>query len=426
VALVPLNIKLRCTSWAQLSTIYKRDLSRGALFLRSPRPPAVGTMVKIDMTLPSESMIVLSGVIVEHVGEGGMDGRGPGVDIKLATIPQSAMWMIETALASHRPPPEPGKAAGGAARAPSTSDAGLDDSADLANAETELVAALGAELKSLQKLNAFQVLGVGYEAGDNEVRGAFGELTRRYHPDRYAKYPSLELRRLAAEIFILIRDAYRKIDNDAGRQKELAVLGRSAVPRAVPSREPSKGHAPPPLPPRTGAIPKIVAKSPTPALGVPMVSQPIPKLPTPALGVPIVTPPVTTSPDAGPPTAATTLSARAQSQPIRAGTAGEGKDLEQGALDALLDQGKYDEALALCRAAIARNANDRVARGGIELGEGLRALEAKDRLEAAQRFEVVLEIDPSNERAARELAEMRRVATNERKGLLTRLLGKKE
>ena len=50
----------------------------------------------------------------------------------------------------------------------------------------------------------------------------------------------------------------------------------------------------------------------------------------------------------------------------------------------------------------------------------------RDRLEAAQRFEAALEIDPSNERAARELADMRRQATNERKGLLSRLMGKKE
>ena len=57
---------------------------------------------------------------------------------------------------------------------------------------------------------------------------------------------------------------------------------------------------------------------------------------------------------------------------------------------------------------------------------GLRAMAQRDRLEAAQRFEAALEIDPSNERAARELADMRRQATNERKGLLTRLMGKKE
>ena len=74
----------------------------------------------------------------------------------------------------------------------------------------------------------------------------------------------------------------------------------------------------------------------------------------------------------------------------------------------------------------ARTPGDRQARAGIELSEGLRALAQRDRLEAAQRFESVLEIDPTNERAARELADMRRLATNERKGLLSRLMGKKE
>jgi Tfp pilus assembly protein PilF len=73
-----------------------------------------------------------------------------------------------------------------------------------------------------------------------------------------------------------------------------------------------------------------------------------------------------------------------------------------------------------------RHTHDRTVRAGAELCEGLLALAARDRLEAARRFETALEIDPSNERAARELAEMRRQATNERKGLLSRLMGKKE
>ena len=91
-----------------------------------------------------------------------------------------------------------------------------------------------------------------------------------------------------------------------------------------------------------------------------------------------------------------------------------------------LDDGKYDEALARIKALAKKHPQDRGLRAGIELCEGLRALAARDRLEAAQRFEAALELDPSNERAARELAEMRRQATNERKGLLSRLMGKKE
>ena len=93
---------------------------------------------------------------------------------------------------------------------------------------------------------------------------------------------------------------------------------------------------------------------------------------------------------------------------------------------ALAQAGRYEEALAVFKIYARKNPGDRQARAGLELAEGLRALAQRDRLEAAQRFEAVLEIDPTNERAARELAEMRRMATNERKGLLSRLMGKKE
>jgi len=100
--------------------------------------------------------------------------------------------------------------------------------------------------------------------------------------------------------------------------------------------------------------------------------------------------------------------------------------LDVSPLEALIDQGRLDEALAAYKAMVKKHPYDRNLRAGVELCEGLHALAARDRLEAAQRFEAALEIDPSNERAARELADMRRQATNERKGLLSRLMGKKE
>jgi hypothetical protein len=103
-----------------------------------------------------------------------------------------------------------------------------------------------------------------------------------------------------------------------------------------------------------------------------------------------------------------------------------GESSEVAALEELIDQARLDEALAGYRLIGKRHPTDRNVRAGVELCEGLLALAARDRLEAAQRFETALEIDPSNERAARELAEMRRQATNERKGLLSRLMGKKE
>ena len=83
-----LSIKLRCASWQQLATIYQRDLSRGTMFLKASNPPAIGTTVRIDLTLPSSSVIVLNGVVQQHVND---PNRGQGVELKLAPIPTGSV-----------------------------------------------------------------------------------------------------------------------------------------------------------------------------------------------------------------------------------------------------------------------------------------------------------------------------------------------
>src|SRR6185436_10213561 len=92
-----LSIKLRCASWQQLATIYKRDLSHGIMFLKAATPPAVGTSVRIDLTLPSATVIALAGVVHSHIND---PQRGAGVELKLDPIPAGSVWLIESALAS--------------------------------------------------------------------------------------------------------------------------------------------------------------------------------------------------------------------------------------------------------------------------------------------------------------------------------------
>ena len=457
MAAAALSIKLRCASWQQLSTIYKRDLSRGSMFLKASTPPALGTSVRIDLTLPSASVVVLTGVVERHVND---PQRGAGVELKLAPLPSGTTWMIETALAAEsktRAPTSPGERAASSAG----SDIAITEGAEVAAAEAELIKALMSEADSLRKLNPFLVLGLGYEATDADVRAAFGELTKRYHPDRFARYQSTELRQVAAEIFILIRDAYRKLGDEAARAQVLGTLGRQtrAQPRAAtqgqipprsPQQIPSKGDPAPPVA-TTGPQHPRPATPPPVSVPIPRVSPPPPppqRVPTPPPreAEPVIARPATPLPVSDQPSrgyrAATPMPiADAKSGPVRAPpppVVTERKPIlntpppvlteptDPGALDDLLDAGKIDDALAAYKVMAKKFPNDRGYRAGIELCEGFRAVAARDRLEAAQRFESALEIDPSNERAARELAEMRRQATNERKGLLSRLMGKKE
>lgn len=54
----------------------------------------------------------------------------------------------------------------------------------------------------------YQVLGVSPSASDEEVKKAYRELSRKYHPDTYADNP---LSDLAEEKFKEVQEAYRQI-----------------------------------------------------------------------------------------------------------------------------------------------------------------------------------------------------------------------
>lgn len=393
-----LSIKLRCASWQQLASIYQRDLIRGTMFLRSASPPPLGTVIRISMTLPSGSMIEMTGVVERQV----TDQRGTGVELQLAPLADGAVWMIESALeaeqrrGTHASPSQgvavaPPVAAVVAAPPPPV--ASMGDGAEVTSAETDLVRALLAEVDAMKKLNPFLVLGIGYEASDVEVRRAFGELTKRYHPDRFARYESSELRHVAAEIFILIRDAYRRICDEEARTQALTVLGRPRGAALI-----GRAGGPPRPDGRKPAASPAQGQAAVPAAPAGLASEPTEQLPV------HLQPPVP-------------LPRAAQAWPEPA---------EVLALEALIDAGRLDEALAGYKGLAKRHPQDRTLRAGAELCAGLLALGLRDRAGAAQRFEAALEIDPSNERAARVLADMRRQATNERRGLLSRLMGKPE
>ncbi|WP_428261159.1 hypothetical protein [Haliangium sp.] len=99
----PISIKLRCHSWKQLAALYKRDLRRSAVFLKSSAPPPLETPVRISLTLPTQEVVMLNGVVHEHIPPGGLNGRGPGVDIQLMEIPSDAVGKIQAALDAGQP-----------------------------------------------------------------------------------------------------------------------------------------------------------------------------------------------------------------------------------------------------------------------------------------------------------------------------------
>lgn len=609
----PISIKLRCNSWKQLAALYKRDLTRSAVFLKSSAPPPLETPVRINLTLPNRDLVILSGVVHEHIPPGGLNGRGPGVDIKLPEIPEDALAKIHAALevaqkegvavakggarakpdaqarqdgdAAGETADSPGEAAASAGQEPGPmdggvsaepaaasrpspppisaldedilgiSDSGPDEAAEPAQPASmedgpapraddadELHARLEQERESLRKLNAFQILGVGYETTDEAVHEAFASLSERYHPDRFAGQAHEVAREIATEIFALIRAAHRLLESSEARErlrKELTgesrpeqheeeqqpvadadnesapseeqseiptkpVLvaedgtligeasqdggeGEAGVPAAPQEEIPTKpavanegGEAkqqtsppaagkgpatpppiptakPPPIPKTRPAPPPVPAAKTRPevddddaiAIALDEVQVPdsapeedIPLIdldededqaasPAPAesaeeeLAGPAGSPGEAVAEEEEPAPPAPAEDQGEEQPPVTDQAFAAALGLAGAPLYAeaivLLEAGDFKGAASVYRVASRRDPDELGARVGYELSEGLKAMANRDRLEAAQRFEAALEMDPDNQRAAAELGEIRRQIVQERADALKRL-----
>src|SRR4030095_7893178 len=84
------------------------------------------------------------------------------------------------------------------------------------------------EFERLKFADPFLVLGVAPSADAPAIRWAFLELTKRYHPNRFAREPG-DIRELANEVFLVIRRAYEVLSDEQRRRswRERVASGRS-------------------------------------------------------------------------------------------------------------------------------------------------------------------------------------------------------
>lgn len=104
----------------------------------------------------------------------------------------------------------------------------------------------------------YAALGIGEAASIEEVRGAFLELTKRFHPARFGRM-SQELQKLSNEVFLGIKSAHDQLMRATGGTRGSAphpVVAESSQSYArpgspPPGNRPSTGPQPVVVPPRT-------------------------------------------------------------------------------------------------------------------------------------------------------------------------------
>lgn len=201
---------------------YTGDLSEGGMFVRMPRPPAMGAEVEVEV-LGHGAPLALRGRVVHVIDQESAHAidRAAGVGVRFAELEPASQARLAALLDEAR-----AVSAAGSSRLP-----------DL-NSRAERVRALCSERDRLRAADAREVLGVPDPVDPPSLRRAYLMQLQRWHPSAFMSEPT-EVRSVAAEIYDLVEAAHDQLV-DGARQ---TVLRRRTTPptgtsvTAVPSAE---------------------------------------------------------------------------------------------------------------------------------------------------------------------------------------------
>lgn len=132
--------------------------------------------------------------------------------------------------------------------------------------EAKLKQEINRMLAFFASADLYEVLGVTRRATEAEIKKAYYQLAKKYHPDRVHKSSAQELKTNAEKVFSKIREAYEKLSDPESRKRYDTQIGSKASNVAPPSKLPTQTPPKPPAPTASTPINNSPRPNPTPAV----------------------------------------------------------------------------------------------------------------------------------------------------------------
>jgi uncharacterized protein (TIGR02266 family) len=248
-----LPVQVSCDTWADFVDLYTKDISHGGMFIQSTSAPPLYSKVTVVLKLPGEvAELMLPAEVVHIVAAERRSGSNEkqGFGVHLGDLDDETRRAVE-ALVQHAQD-QADEEEGGGFLLEAVHDLSSGVATEMASGdEYQLIMELREELATFKELDDFDVLGLQGTESVNDVRTAFFQTTKQWHPDKYQR-AGPEVRSLATQIFIRIKEAYQNLSNPKTLEKYRA----ARAPRVPEATEPAP-------PPRTEAEPAPTAATPS-------------------------------------------------------------------------------------------------------------------------------------------------------------------
>ncbi|HET8935363.1 MAG TPA: hypothetical protein VFN67_18065 [Polyangiales bacterium] len=203
---------LHCEIDGLLAELDLRELSGAGAFVVTTQPLPIDSEVSIFLRL-EDQRFEMTGHVVQSVSceQATRSGKKPGHALLFTNLPENERKRLAGAIRTVQGtslPPRASATSKSPSAKPSRTPAPKPAAPKYDAAELALLEQLKQELAQVDEKTAWAMLGVSQGAAPEQIKAAFFQASKRYHPHLFARYSHPEIKRIVTELFITHKRAF--------------------------------------------------------------------------------------------------------------------------------------------------------------------------------------------------------------------------